>query len=499
MNSDRTVLLGKAMRAFKWNVLGVLARILLQFGAMVVLARLIDPAGFGFFGGSLLVYGLAVLMADLGLGMALVQREQLSEDIRRTAWGHILLSHAVMAAAVYWGAPWFAALLDAPDLQDGIRGMALAILITAFIVLPAAELRRRIDFRRIQMAQVVGYFAGFVLTAMPLALLGWGGWSLIAALLVQQLVMAAICAQAAPQPLRPRWKRLPAGLPAFGLRVVGSNLANWVTENLDNLLIARFKGLAALGMYSVSYSLARTPVNHVVNTIQQVVFATSSRAQEDHASLARGYLALLKAVALVTLPVFFGAAVVADSVIAGLYGARWSAAGPVFAALCVAMPFHALMAVAGPILWGRGRTGVELKVQIAVAVALLVVLMLLIRYSLTVLAWGVCAVYAVRAIWMTAALARELDIPLARIVRALRSPLLVTAAAMFLLAGIEILLTGMHAGAVLRLAGLIGAAGAGLLLVGVLWPRQVLGDELAFLVARLPLLQRLSAIHSAGV
>jgi O-antigen/teichoic acid export membrane protein len=53
MNSDRTVLLGKAMRAFKWNVLGVLARILLQFGAMVVLARLIDPAGFGFFGGSL--------------------------------------------------------------------------------------------------------------------------------------------------------------------------------------------------------------------------------------------------------------------------------------------------------------------------------------------------------------------------------------------------------------------------------------------------------------
>lgn len=499
MNSDRTVLLGKALRAFKWNALGVVARILLQLGVMVVLARLVDPAGFGFFGGSMLVYGIAVLMADLGLGIALVQRGEVTDDIRRAAWTHLLLSHAAVAAGVYWGAPWFAALLGAPDVQDGIRAMALAILVTGFMVLPAAELRRRIDFRRLQLAQVAGYFAGFVLTAIPLAVLGWGGWSLVAALLVQQLVMAAICTHAAPHPLRPRWAALPDGLATFGLRVVGSNLANWTTENLDNLLVARFKGLSALGMYSVSYNLARTPVNHVVNTIQQVVFATSSRAQEDHASLARGYLALLKAVALVTLPVFFGAAVVADSVIAGLYGARWSAAGPVFAALCVAMPFHALMAVAGPILWGRGRTGVELKVQIAVAVALLVVLMLLIRYSLTVLAWGVCAVYAARAIWMTAALARDLDIPLARIVRALRSPLLVTAAAMLLLAGIEILLTGMHAGAVLRLAGLIGATGAGLLLVGVLWPRQVLGDELAFLVARLPLLQRLSAIHSAGV
>ncbi|HEX2797955.1 MAG TPA: oligosaccharide flippase family protein, partial [Immundisolibacter sp.] len=291
----------------------------------------------------------------------------------------------------------------------------------------------------------------------------------------------------------------PVGLPMFGLRVVGSNLANWVTENLDNLLIARFKGLGALGVYSVSYNLARTPVNHVVNTLQQVVFATSSRAQEDHAALARGYLAVFKAVALVTLPVFFGAAIVADSVVVGLYGARWSEAGPVFAALCVAMPFHALMAVAGPILWGRGRTGVELKVQTAVAIALLVVLMLLMQHSLTVLAWAVCAVYAARAIWMTVALAMELDIPLARIVRALRSPLLLAAAVMLLLGVIESVLTGTHAGAVLRLAGLVGAAGAGLLLIGMLWPRQVLGDDLAFLFTRLPLLQRLSAMRGAGV
>jgi O-antigen/teichoic acid export membrane protein len=54
MNGERATLLGKAMRAFKWNVLGIVARILLQFGAMVVLARLIDPAGFGFFWGSML-------------------------------------------------------------------------------------------------------------------------------------------------------------------------------------------------------------------------------------------------------------------------------------------------------------------------------------------------------------------------------------------------------------------------------------------------------------
>lgn len=499
MTVNRSSLLGKALQAFKWNVLGVVMRILLQFTVMISLARLIEPADFGFFGGSLLVYGLAVLMADLGLGMALVQRQELTAEIRRAAWGRLLLSHMAVATTVYLGAPWFAELLGDANLRDGIRAMAPAVLITAFMVLPMVELRRRIDFRRMQMAQVAGYLVGYVLTAIPLATLGWGGWSLVMALVVQQIVMAAICIHAAPQSLLPRWEKLPAGLPAFGLRVVGSNIANWVTENLDNLLVARLKGLTALGMYSVSYSLARTPTNHVVNMIQQVVFATSCRVQDDDASLVRGYLALVKAVGLVTLPVFFGAAMVSESVIAGLYGASWSPAAPVFAALCVAMPFHALMAVAGPILWGRGRTGVELKVQIVVAAALLLVLLALKDQSLAVLAWGVGAVYAGRAIWLTGALASELGITPSRILRALLSPALLAIATVILLTLIENQLASTTASAVLRLAGLIGGTSAGLLLILACCLRWVLGEELAFVAARLPFLRRFDSAPGVGV
>lgn len=499
MSAERASLLGKAMQAFKWNVLGVALRVLLQFSAMIALARLIGPADFGFFGGCLLVYGLAVLVADLGFGMALVQRHELPSDIRRAAWGRLLVSHFVVAACLYLGAPWFADLLGTPSLQDGIRLMAPAVLITAFLILPMVELRRRMDFRRVQIAQGAGYFAGYVLTAIPLAILGWEGWSLVVALLVQQFVMAVICIRAAPQPFRPRWVKLPDGLPGFGLRVVISNIANWITENLDNLLVASFKGLAALGVYSISYNLARTPANHVVNMIQQVVFATTSRAQDDDGSLTRGYLAVLKAVGLVTLPVFFGAAVVADSVIEGLYGARWSQAGPVFAALCVAMPFHALMAVAGPILWGRGRAGVELKVQIGVAAALLLTLLLLIDRSLAVLAWGVCAVYVGRALWLTSALARDLHIAPVRIFRALLSPALLALMTVALLSLLDRLFLSVTASGVLRLAGLMGGAGAGLILAMVCCPQRVLGEELAFLFTRLPFLRRLRTIRSAEV
>jgi O-antigen/teichoic acid export membrane protein len=499
MNHSRNTLLGKALKAFKWNAIGIILRIVLQFGAMIVLARLVEPSDFGFFGGSLLIYGLAALFADLGLGMALVQRHELTTEIRRIAWGRLLLSHTFVATSVYCGAPWFANLLGEPGLQDGIRAMAPAILVSLFMAMPMIELRRRIDFRRMQVAQLAGYFSGYVLTAIPLATIGWGGWSLVMALLVQQIVMAAICIHSAPQPLMPLWGKLPHGLLGFGLRMVGSNIANWITENIDNLLIARFKGITALGMYSVSYNLARTPTNHVVNLIQQVVFTTSSRVQNDDSSLVRGYLALIKAVALVTLPVFFGAALVSDTVIAGLYGATWSPAAPVFAALCVAMPFHALMAVAGPILWGRGRTGVEMKVQIVVATTLLLVLLVLKNNSLTILAWGVSAVYAGRAIWLTGALARELDIAPSRILRAMLSPALLAGITIVILALLQDQLASTATSSMLQLSALIGGTGAALLVITAIFLPRVLGEELAFLIARLPLLKRLYTTPGMGI
>lgn len=498
MTEERGALLGKALRAFKWNAIGIAARIFLQFAVMVALARMIGPEDFGLFGGSMLVFGPAALIAELGFGIALVQRKDVSDDDRRVAWFWLVVSHLVVATAIVAGAPLLAKLLGDSTLQDGIRWMALALAITAFLVLPMAELRRRIDFRTLQTAQVGGYFAGYVVVGIPLAVLGHGGWSLIAALMVQQAAMVVICRRIAPQPLLPRVGRLPDGLRAFGVRVVGSNIANWITENVDNLLVSRFRGLADLGLYSVSYSLARTPTNHVVNMVQQVVFAASSRAQDDEASLRRGYLALLKAIGLVTFPVFFGAAVVADSVIAGLYGARWVEAAPVFGALCVAMPFHALMAVAGPILWGRGRTNVELRVQTGVALALVAILFILKDRSLSLLAWGVCVVYVGRAIFMTAALAGDLQVRWREVAAALASPLALAAVSMVVLWLVDGYVENLDFNAVMRLACLIGTAGSALAVFALAFLPRVLGHELAFVLNRFPLLRRWCALRTSG-
>jgi hypothetical protein len=126
-------------------------------------------------------------------------------------------------------------------------------------------------------------------------------------------------------------------------------------------------------------------------------------------------------------------------------------------------------------------------------------LMLLMDRSLTVLAWAVCGVYVLRAIWMTAALAQDLAIPATRILRALVMPALLAGASMTVLWALQAVLAAAEVAGALRLLALIGGAALVLAPAVLLWPQRILGDDLAFLVARLPLLGRLRAVRGAAV
>ena len=70
---------------------------LLQFATGVLLARLLPPRDFGLGALALVVTGLATLVADLGLGPAIVQRRDLSERHLRTAFTASLLVGRRMA------------------------------------------------------------------------------------------------------------------------------------------------------------------------------------------------------------------------------------------------------------------------------------------------------------------------------------------------------------------------------------------------------------------
>ena len=491
--------MARAIEAAQWNYVGVIIRVGLQFAVQIFLARKIGPEAFGLGSLGFVAISLGMLVVEMGLGSALVQAKSLDNETLDIVATRMLISGLGGTGALWLLSAPVAAMLGYAELEPVLRAMAPMIVLYTVSVVPLSLLRREMNFFNFQLIQLFSYLIGFVLVGCTLAVLGYGVWSLVGAYLAQTLV-----AGIAPLILmerRPRLKfsgRLP-GLQSFGFVIMSTNVLNWSVENLSNVVIGGFFGPKVLGLYTIANNLVRTPANHLVVSLQSVVFPASSLVQDNPEKLRRGYLIAVALVMLVAAPVFVGLAAVSNTVIAALFGDRWQGAGGMLAPLALAMNFHVVMALAGPLLAGAGDPGAELKIQFATLVAFIAMLVITAPISAVALAWGVLVVYALRAILMTAAVAKRVELSGSDQWRVLRGPLLLASLVAVVLWLVDLVEAVAGIAAALRLASEVTTGALIILLSLWLIPRVLIVHEIAWFVvailARFPLLKRMALLR----
>lgn len=475
MSSNSSSLSLRSISAVKWNYLGVVARVAMQLVVQITLARVLGPESMGVFALIFLVIGVGSIFVEMGLGAALVQRSSISEDEIRVAFTWTVLLGVLVGLTVLSMADYISIFFDDPGVAPVLRGISPVFFFQALSVVPLSLLRRDILFKKIQYVQIGSYFIGFLVVGLGSALAGFGVWSLVAAWLVQSILSAIAYHSFLPIPKKPLFSS-ESKLYQFGVKVVFANLANWVVENVDNFLVGNIFGAKSLGLYSVSYNLVRTPANHLVVTLQSVLFPASARAQSSEQNLRRIYLVVVSAVALVAAPAFLSVAVVSDTVVEVLFGVGWLEAAPILIPLSLAMIPHALMAVAGPVLWGRGKVSDELVVQGGVAVLLVVSISSTSSYSVLTTAWAVFCVYVVRFLAITFVLLRRLSICYGELLCALKGAVASGAAVALLMLLVEVVFGDLTA--VLRFFIEFILATLFLLTISLLWPRFFFYDDL---------------------
>jgi lipopolysaccharide exporter len=401
-NSSRSEvdLTERTLTALKWNYAGIGVKVLAQFLITVVLARMLGPEPFGVYSITVLVIGIGGIIVERGFGSAVIQTGDLSDETVRYAFTRLLFTGLAVSALLSIAAPSIAGVFRYPPLRTAIYGSAFYLMLYAISVVPGALLRRDLDMKSFQTAQIGAYLVAYPVVGIGGALRGWGPWSLIGALIVQLVVFVVIAYAHTRHPIRPLFRLSGDKLACFGNAVLATNLLNWAIENLDNLIVGQIYGMRALGLYAVSYNLVRTPTDHVVTTAQNVLFPAASRVQENVRGLQTAYLAAVSALELVLCPVFLGIASAAPTVIQGIYGSKWTGAENLLVPLALAMPVHASMTGSG-LLWARDQVATELRVQTGSLLVFVAGLLIASRVSLAAISWAVFAVYVLRASWLT--------------------------------------------------------------------------------------------------
>jgi PST family polysaccharide transporter len=473
------------LHAVRWNYLGTAGRIVAQFVSQILLARLLGPESTGTFAYAFLVVGLCALAVEMGLGAGLVQARELDEREIGAACTRLLLMGALMAGAVYMAADAIAsAVFAAPQAAPVIRAMAPTLLISAATFPASALLRRELHFGLVQAAEVGSYVFGYLIVGVGCAFAGLGVWSLVFAWYAQ--TASACLAMIVFAPRRPRLGNPLARLPMtrFGVVIMLTNLLNWTIEQGTHVAVGRFFGASALGQFTMSNNLVRTPANHLVVNLQSVLFPMAARAQHNDAGLQRAYLTALAGVGLVAFPVFAFVAIMAGPIVLLLLGSAWTPAAQVLAPLAAAMIPHTAMAICGPVLNGRGEPEVELRMQALTLALMALVLAITSQATVAVMAWGLLLVYVCRCAAITFTLMRRLRIPLAALLLALRGPLMLTVAVVAAAGGAEPLAHALGL-AVTPAALLAAALGCAAIFVAALVsaaPLFVLGPQLLALI-----------------
>lgn len=425
-----TGLASRALRGVRWNYLGAVGRISATFVSQIVLARLLGPEQFGLFGYAFLTVALLALVVEMGLQNALVQVPQLDNEIVAVACGRLLLVSSAAATAVFLMADAIAThVFAAPQSAPVLRAMAPTLVIGAMTAAATAMLSRDLEFKVIQLAALGSYVFGYLIVGIGAAMLGMGVWSLVLAWHAQTVVACAIMVTRSPRSLMPAapWRPLP--IARFGGVVMVTNMVNWVIDNGPHTAIGRWLGAASLGLYTVSNNLVKVPADHLVRNLQTVLFPLAARAQGNDAGIRRAYLTVLGGVGVLSFPTFTFVAFQSESVVQLLLGARWQAAAGVLVPLSLAMVLHAVEAMCGPILGGRGEPRAELRIKVVMLALTLAVLSVTARWSLEAVGWGVALVFLARWIWMNAAVCSRLGISTGAFGAAMAGP--------FLLAGLS--------------------------------------------------------------
>jgi PST family polysaccharide transporter len=294
-------------------------------------------------------------------------------------------------------APAIAAFYDEPRLFWVATVLGTAFLFNAVGIQHSALLQRQMRFTAIAAINVVSLMVGAAIAIAGEAA-GYGYWALVASSVTTPLV-ASIGYWLATGwvPGMPRRGVGIRSMMHFGGALTLNGIVAYVGFNADKVMIGRFLGVDAIGIYGRGFQLVSIPTDGLNSAVGEVAFSALSRLQNDPARLRSYFLKGFSFVLGLTLPITIACGLFADDVVLVLLGPKWQASTEIVRLLA---PTIAVMAVISPVGWLIFSLGlVRRSVKIALVFAPIMILgcVLGLPYG----AAGVAFAYsAVMVLWM---------------------------------------------------------------------------------------------------
>jgi O-antigen/teichoic acid export membrane protein len=355
----------KLVRGSAWLALSFGGSQIVTLVVTVILARFVEPKGFGLVALSSVAIVALTTLQESGLGLAVIHRRS---DVERAA-GTAFVFTGVAAIALYGVAfalaPWLEDLFSKPRLSEVLRVLALVVVIRGLGLVPGAMIERDLAFS----SRAKGELGGAIVqaaVAIPLAVTGLGVWSLVAGQLAGQSVQSVVFWTVTPLRPSPRLFsfRILRELGRYGRHLTAANIVAFIDSNVDTATVGRLLTAADVGYYNVAWRLSNLPATGIGYIVGRVMFPAYATLQDDLPEFRRAFLVNVRRVALVSLPVGVGILLASRPIVLGLFGHRWEPAVVPLQILAVFGLIRAFSGTTAPVLQAAGKPQLVLLLNV---------------------------------------------------------------------------------------------------------------------------------------
>jgi O-antigen/teichoic acid export membrane protein len=373
----------------RWVAVAQVSRVATQLLSITFLSRLLSTESYGLMAMAMAITNFAFLFRDMGTSAAIIQRKEINDALKCTAyWFNVGLAMFIALILIIGAFP-FAAAFNEPRLGWIIVALASVFPISSLGLVHQALMERNSKFRVLARIETGSSFAGLAMS-LVLALKGMEIWSLVLSMIFSSVlttVQLLIATDWRPRILFER-KELKSLL-GFGANLSLFHFVNYFSRNADSMIIGRLLGAASLGVYSIAYKVMLFPLQNLTAVASRALFPTMSRCHGATAEIGILYLRSVGVIAVVTAPMMAGLYFLREPFVTIMFGPRWIEVIDVLKWLAPVGFIQSINSTTGTVFMALGRPRLMLGLGIVGAILQVSAFFLGVRWGIE----GVAACY----------------------------------------------------------------------------------------------------------
>ena len=330
---------GAYIRNVGWMAGAEIANRIIRLASTVILARTFSPQDYGLMA---IIYTVSdffqVFTLRGGVGSKIIQADE--EDVKgicNTAYwlnwitcGSLFIIQCLVALVI----PYFS---EDRTLTLPLIALAFTYLSYPLFTIHRTLIERENRFKATATCNIVVSLVSTMITAI-FALLGMGIWSIIWSMILSSPIWIFLTWKyhSWRPPLRfslERWREVLG----FGSNLLINDLLNRFRANVDYLIVGRYLGVEALGMYYFAFNAGSGITMSILNTFMSPMYPYICAVRNDYGQFKQRYFSSLKKVTVILVPLILLQACLAPIYVPLIFGSKWIPAIPVLILICLSV------------------------------------------------------------------------------------------------------------------------------------------------------------------